>query len=253
MSDVTQRFSTRVEDYIKYRPGYPPGILSTLTEKCDLTPASIIADVGSGTGILSELFLKNGNVVYGIEPNQEMREAGERLLIHYANFWSVDARAEATTLPNASVDFITAAQAFHWFDPEQTRTEFTRILVPGGWVALIWNVRLTDTSPFLKAYEQMLHTYGTDYSDVHHRGDGAEERIATLFGGEPQLAIFPNSQSFDFNSLQGRLRSSSYTPQPGQTNYEPMLQALHSIFDEHQVNGRVVFEYETTLYYGQLT
>ncbi|HEX8220837.1 MAG TPA: class I SAM-dependent methyltransferase [Chloroflexia bacterium] len=251
MRDVTQRFSTRVENYVKYRPGYPPGVLDTLAAECGLTSASVIADVGSGTGILAEVFLSNGNTVYGIEPNREMREAAERLLLGYPNFHSLDARAEDTTLAGGSVDFVTAGQAFHWFQPSEARSEFQRILKAGGWVALAWNTRQTDTTPFLRAYEQMLNTYGTDYAEVHHRGNATEDVIEQFYGSPPQVASFPNSQSFDFQGLRGRLLSSSYTPEPGHPDHEPMLQALRAIFDEHQVGGRVIFEYETQLYYGQ--
>src|SRR4029453_17979120 len=126
MSDSIQRFSSRVEDYIKYRPSYPPALLDTLVTQCRLTPTAEVADIGSGTGLLSELFLRNGNRVYGVEPNREMREAGERLLSAYPSFVSVDGRAEATMLDDASVDFVTAGQAFHWFDPPHARREFMR-------------------------------------------------------------------------------------------------------------------------------
>ena len=165
----TTRFSSRVDDYVKYRPGYPGAILDFLRHECGLTRDSIIADVGSGTGKLTELFLKNGNQVFGIEPNQEMREAGERLLKPYPNFRSLAATAEATTLQNQSVDIITAGQAFHWFNRETTRQEFLRILKPGGWVALIWNDRHTTASPFLEAYEELLQKFSTDYRAVDHK------------------------------------------------------------------------------------
>lgn len=253
MPDVTQRFSTRVENYIKYRPAYPPGVLETLIESCRLTRDAVIADMGSGTGILSDVFLRNGNLVYGVEPNQEMREAAERLLFDYPNFHSLDARAEATTLPGASVDFVTAGQAYHWFDRDAARAEFVRILKPGGWVALIWNLRQTGTTPFLRAYEQLLNTYGTDYGEVHFRGDNTEDSLHDFYGADgPQLATFANSQYFDFEGLKGRVLSSSYTPEPGHPNHEPMLQALRAIFDEHQVDGKVTFKYDTRLYYGHL-
>ncbi|MDQ3927639.1 MAG: class I SAM-dependent methyltransferase [Chloroflexota bacterium] len=253
MPDVTQRFSTRVENYIKYRPHYPPEVLQTLQQRCGLTPASVIADVGSGTGILTEVFLRNGNLVYGIEPNQEMREAAERLLAAYPNFRSLDARAEAIGLPGESVDIVTAGQAYHWFDRAGARAEFARILKPGGWVALVWNLRQTGTTPFLRAYEHLLNTYGTDYSDVHFRGDDSEDSLHDFYGGDgPQVETFSNSQYFDYAGLEGRLLSSSYTPEPGHPNHQPMLAALKSIFDEHQVDGKVTFLYNTRLYYGRL-
>ena len=179
-TDPTRRFSSRVDNYIKYRPGYPSAVIDTLASECGLTEQLIVADVGSGTGILSELFLKHGNPVFGVEPNREMREAGERRLKQYPNFTSVNGTAEATTLPDRSMDFITAGQAFHWFDRIQTRKEFTRILKGGGWVALIWNDRHIDTSPFLCAYEELLHRYGTDCEALTHRNVDAAA-IAAFF------------------------------------------------------------------------
>ncbi|HEY8460745.1 MAG TPA: class I SAM-dependent methyltransferase [Blastocatellia bacterium] len=253
MTDVTQRFSSRVDNYIKYRPGYPNEIVDTLRNECGLTPDSVIADVGSGTGILAELFLKNGNEVYGVEPNREMREAAERLLKNYARFRSVAARAEETTLPERSVDFITAGQSFHWFDRERTRGEFARILKPRGWVVLIWNERAVTTTPFLAAYEQLLKNYSTDYERVDHRR--VDYGVVRDFFGSDQVELerFDNAQVFDYEGVKGRLLSSSYAPEAGHPNYEPMLAELERIFQAHQHEGKVVFEYVTQMYYGRLT
>src|SRR6266481_5895551 len=164
--DPTQRFANRVENYLRYRPRYPREIVDLLKNECSLGPESVIADLGSGTGFLAEMFLANGNLVYGVEPNGEMREAGEGLLQDYPRFKSVNSLAEATGLAAQSVDFVTAGQAFHWFDRSKCRAEFKRILRPGGWVVLVWNDRRTDSTPFLRAYEQLLHTYATDYAHV---------------------------------------------------------------------------------------
>ncbi|HEX8686675.1 MAG TPA: class I SAM-dependent methyltransferase, partial [Pyrinomonadaceae bacterium] len=196
--DPTTRFSSRVADYVKYRPGYPAEVLRLLEAECGLTAESVVADVGSGTGLLSELFLKNGNRVYGVEPNAEMREAGERLLAAYANFVSVDGRAEATTLEDGSVDFVTAGQAFHWFDPAGARREFARILRPGGWVVLAWNDRRTAGTPFLEGYERLLLEYGTDYREVSVKYM-EESSLSTLFGAaRMRTGDFVNEQVFDF-------------------------------------------------------
>ncbi|HEU5014136.1 MAG TPA: class I SAM-dependent methyltransferase, partial [Roseiflexaceae bacterium] len=210
--DSTQRFSSRVENYVKYRPSYPQEIIAALQQACGLTSDSIVADVGSGTGIFAELLLRNGNTVYGIEPNQAMRAAGEQLLQHFPRFHSVNGTAEATTLPAQSVDFITAGQAFHWFDPDRARREFARILRPGGWVALIWNERRSDSTPFLRDYEQLLRTYGTDYEASKHTNFDAE-LIRAFFAPNPMfMQTFENQQRFDYDGLRGRLLSSSYTP-----------------------------------------
>jgi len=249
--DAVRRFSNRVDDYSKYRPGYPRAIIDFLSAECGLTPDAVIADVGSGTGILSEVFLKHGNRVFGVEPNREMRIAGERLLADYARFTSVEGSAEATSLPDQSIDFITAAQAFHWFDRERARAEFARILKAGGWVLLLWNERRTDGTAFLRDYEGLLLTYGTDYKEVRH--ENVYEDIAAFFAPQNfELKSFENQQVFDYEGLKGRLLSSSYVPAPGQPHFNEMLDALSLIFEAHQQNGRVVVEYDTRVYYGAL-
>jgi ubiquinone/menaquinone biosynthesis C-methylase UbiE len=249
--DPVKRFSTRADNYAKYRPGYPAGVIDILNESCGLREASIIADVGSGTGIITELFLKNGNRVFAIEPNAAMRAIAERLLIAYPKFVSVDGSAEATILAQQSVDFVVAAQAFHWFDRRQARLEFLRILKPNGWVVLIWNERRLDSTPFLRAYEDLLLRYGTDYQKVRHENIASE--IADFFGPSGfQLMNLENYQHFDFDSLKGRVLSSSYTPEPAHPNFEPLLSELQEIFGANQKDGTVSFEYETKVYYGHL-
>jgi SAM-dependent methyltransferase len=155
MTNPTQRFSSRVTNYVKYRPSYPAAIIGLLMAECGLMTDSIVTDIGSGTGLLAKLFLKVGKHVLGIEPNREMREAGEQLLRGYERFSSIAATAEATTLPEHSVDFIPAEQAFHWFDEARVGAEFARILKPNGWIVLIWNERRLASTPFLRAYEQL--------------------------------------------------------------------------------------------------
>lgn len=251
-TDSVGRFTSRVEDYARYRPTYPRAVIELLACECGLTPDSRVADVGSGTGLSSEPFLQNGNMVYGVEPNPQMREAAERLLARYEKFVSVDGRAEATTLDDESVDFVVAGQAFHWFDIEGARREFERVLAPGGWVVVVWNERRTDSTPFLAAYEEMLLKYGTDYREVSHKY-ADEELIHPFFGeGGARLKVFENRQVFDFESLKGRVRSASYTPEPGHPDFEPMMKRLSEIFDEHAERGRVAFEYETKLFYARL-
>jgi SAM-dependent methyltransferase len=252
MTNHLNRFSTRVENYIKYRPGYPAETLDILQRDCGLTAASLIADVGSGTGILSELFLRNGNKVFGIEPNTPMRTAGEQLLNAFENFVSIDGAAEATTLEPHSVDFITAAQAFHWFKRSEARSEFKRILKPEGSVVLIWNERLIDSTAFLRDYEGLLLRYGTDYQEIRH--ENVEPEIADFFAPASfQLKSLPNFQHFDFEAFKGRVYSSSYAPEPGHINFEPMVSSLEELFNAHNQDGIVTFEYETKIYYGHLT
>jgi SAM-dependent methyltransferase len=226
-------------------------VLDLFRAECGLTPAAVVADVGSGTGLLTRLFLAQGYRVFGVEPNREMRAAGERLLAAYPNFISADGTAEATTLPAACADLVTAAQAFHWFDRAAARVEFGRILRPGGWAALIWNERRCAASPLAAAYERLIAAYGSDYAAVNYDNVGPAD-LAAFFGGEYRQARFDNQQVFDFEGLKGRLLSASYAPEPGDPRYEPMLADLQAIFDAHQVGGAVVFEYDTRVYYGQI-
>ena len=248
----TGRFSDRVESYVRYRPHYPGQILNTLTDECGFTADSIVADIGSGTGILAKLFLENGNTVYGVEPNDEMRQAGEQFLQNFSNFKSVKGKAENTILPVNSVNFVTAGQAFHWFDRQKCKVEFKRILAESGWLVLIWNDRLLHANSFLKDYESLLHTHGTDYDKVQHRSIN-NQLVQPVFGSNRfSLSTFKNSQTLDYEGLQGRLLSSSYVPNRDQPGHGPMINALRRVFDEHQINGEVRFEYETKMFYGQL-
>lgn len=251
--DPKSRFSSRVEDYIRYRPGYPPAVIETLAAACGLAPGWRVADIGSGTGLLTRLFLDLGCRVWGVEPNDAMRAAGERLLAAYPGFTSLAGSAEETGLPDASMDMVAAGQAFHWFDPQRARVEFLRILRPGGWAALVWNGRRPDSSPFMRDYEALLREFATDYREVNHRNVEEDlETIPAFFGGPFHRARFDNRQQFDFAGLRGRLLSSSYAPEAGHPNHEPMLAALRRVFDAHQRDGRVSFEYDTQLYYGRL-
>ncbi len=251
-TDAKQRFSSRVADYVRYRPGYPTEAITLLHAECGLRSGHAIADIGSGTGFLSELFLKNGNRVYGIEPNEAMRQAGEEYLASYDSFVSIDASAEATTLNDASVDFVTAGQAFHWFEPAAARREFQRILKPAGWVVVMWNDRQMDT-PFATAYEDLLVKYGTDYTRVREAYPEAESMQTFFAGGSVSQRDLHNSQEMELEGLAGRLRSSSYAPQEGNANYAPMMAAVEELFQANQVNGRVRMEYATHVYFGQLT
>jgi SAM-dependent methyltransferase len=245
--DSKTRFSSRVDNYAKYRPGYPPEIIDFLGSEEILTPDKVVADIGSGTGFLTKLFLQNGNFTYGVEPNADMRAAGEAYLSEFANFQSVDGAAENTTLEDKSVDIITAGQAFHWFDLEPTRTEFVRILKPGGHVVLIWNDRKTVDDPFGEAYESLIQTYATDCA-----GSGARKEMEWFFAPEQaHVAMFPNVQFLDYDSLKGRLLSASYIPMEG-PRFDEMLAELEGIFIRNQHDGIVAMNYETTMYYGRL-
>lgn len=251
MSDTVERFSNRVENYVKYRPDYPREIIPFLAANCGLTLASVVADVGCGTGISSRMFLENGNRVIGVEPNAVMRDAAVEQLADFARFSIVDGTSTETTLPDASVDLVTAAQAFHWFEPDGTRREFARILKPGGCVVLIWNIRQLDTTPFLTEYEAFLQRFGNDYNFVRHENI-TDREISAFFGREYGMSTFPNVQVFDFEGLKGRMLSSSYMPDENSPIYGTMIEELQALFAKHAESGRIKVFYDTNVYFSQL-
>ena len=253
MIDPKQRFSNRVADYVRFRPSYPREVLRVLESDAGLTPAAIVADVGSGTGISAKLFLDQGNTVYGVEPNREMRAAAEKFLAGNSQFHSVDGSAEQTTLPNESVDYVVASQAFHWFDRVKARQEFVRILRPGGWVVLMWNVRRIGTTPFLCDYEGLLREFAIDYTQVDHKR--VDDQVIQKFFAPStyQFRSVANSQSLDMKGLIGRVTSSSYMPAEGHSRYPAMLPGIERLFWQHEKNGQVRIDYDTTLYFGQLS
>lgn len=248
----TERFTHTVDNYTKYRPSYPQEVITLLQEQCGLTKNSIVADVGSGTGIFTQLLLEQGCDVYAIEPNQAMREGAEQPLSRYKNFHSLNGTAENTLLTENFADIITVATAFHWFKIKETKKEFQRILKPQGWVVLLWNVRDQKSSPLLRDYEQLLIKYAIDYSKHFAEKSGDEERDAFFGDNKINSAMFSYAQYFDFTGLQGRLLSTSYAPTPEHPHYQPMLSELKIIFDKYQKNGQVEFLYQTQVYYGHL-
>ena len=250
VSDSVERFSNRVDDYVKYRPSYPTEILDVFRDEMGLTSESVVADIGSGTGISSKLFLDNGNTVFGVEPNAKMRAAAAEFLAPYANFYSIDGTSTKTNLFNASVDIVIAAQAFHWFDPEPTRAEFRRILKPRGWVALMWNERQLNTTPFLVDYEQMLLKYASDYTKVRHDNIN-ETTLSAFFEGDFHTATFANRQVLDFDGIKGRVSSSSYMPAESESRYSAMVEELRSLFDKHAESDRISVFYDTNVFYKQ--
>jgi len=250
VENALTRFSNRVQDYIRYRPGYPQAVMDCLRDEFGLRPQLVVADIGSGTGISAGLLLDNGHRVIAVEPNADMRAAAESQCGSNGLFQSVAAPAEATTLPDASVDWIVAAQAFHWFDVEKCRVEFRRILKHGGFVALLWNDRRNDT-PFLEGYVALLKEYAIDYEAIDHRHAESDGRIERLFAPrEPVRRVFANHQDFDFDGLRGRVLSSSYMPTAEHPRFNEMIQALRDLYGRHQTGDRVRFAYDTKLFVG---
>jgi ubiquinone/menaquinone biosynthesis C-methylase UbiE len=251
-SAPTERFSDRVDDYIKYRPHYSRDVVEALREACGLQPEHTIVDVGCGTGLLAIIFLEAGNPVIGVEPNAQMRRAGAEYLKSFASFRMVYGSAEATTLPAQYADFVIAGQAFHWFQPDATRQEFARIVKPGGWVVLVWHDRDTEATPFLRAYEEFLVRYSTDYTTVAHNKVANYAALERFYAPDRMnLIVQDTEQVFDLDGLRGRLLSSSYAPREG-PQAERMLEALPLLFEQYEQGGRVILRYKTRIYYGHL-
>ena len=250
--DNTHRFSGKAEVYARFRPGYPVAILRHLESRRGFAPRSVVADVGSGTGKLTEIFLENGNTVFAVEPNLDMRREAERLFSTDPRFHSIDATAEATSLEPASVDLIAAGQAFHWFDPDRAKIEFRRILRPGGCVLLVWNDHDTAASAFLQDYDAFLKGYSRETVRAEGQRRPEAEVIRDFLASDYQKADIPNSQEFDFPGLWGRYRSASYSL-PDDDPRQPEARArLEEIFGKHQAGGRVSFPMRTVMHYGSI-
>ena len=248
-----ERFSNRVENYVRYRPAYPAAVLAVLREEIGFAPTWKVADVGSGTGISAELLLKNGNEVFAVEPNGPMRAAAERLLSGYERFHSVVGSAEETTLPANSVDAVVAAQAFHWFDPLAFGAECRRILKPGAWAVLLWNARRLAATSFLRDYEALIKKYATDYAQVRHENVDAA-RLDLFFGkGRWQKRVVDNAQRLTLEGLRGRTLSSSYVPAAGDPAQRLLLDELDVLFVREALEDRVVIEHDAEIYFGQLS
>jgi ubiquinone/menaquinone biosynthesis C-methylase UbiE len=255
MKSPTKRFSDRVSYYVRSRPKYPAALLRFFQSELGLSPEDSVADIGSGTGFLTELFVRNGNPTFAVEPNQPMRTAAEEYLAEWSNFHSIDGTAENTTLPDASVALITAGQAAHWFNMDLASKEFVRILKPGGYVALVWNERVVGGSPFMDEYEKLVERYGQADGLPRVRqgdagGDGSVQRLFGLSGY--QVRQFENPQMLDREGMIDRLTSSSYMPLPADAGYAEMIKSAQALFDKHQQNQSVRILHEARVYFGIL-
>lgn len=251
MMRASERFSSRVDDYARYRPSYPPPAVALLRQRCGLVPGAVVADLGSGTGILTALLLECGAEVFAVEPNGPMRAAAEAQLSHLPRFHSVAGSAEDTTLAPASVDLLVAGQAFHWFDPQRARIEALRVARPGAWGALLWNERPPGATPFLADYEALLRRYAPEYTRITaSRADVGTMR--GFLGAAMEVGTFANQQVLDFEGLKGRLMSSSYAPEPASPAFEPMIGKLQEVFARHERGGRITMPYSTLVYFAAL-
>lgn len=246
----TSRFSNRAENYAKYRPGYPNELFNFIEKTIELQSTASIVDIGSGTGLFAEPLLHRGYSVVCIEPNEDMQKAGEARLSKYPLFQSFRTTAEDTGLTAQSADLITIAQTFHWLDPVAAQIECKRILKPGGQVILAWN-RQSNKTDFEKKYSALRAKYR-----IMEKGPvQVEPEVITEFFAPQQatLKLFPNEQLLDFEALKGQLLSKSYVPLPGHDLYDDMITDLIKLFVGYNDNGLVRINYETLLYWGQLS
>lgn len=251
MSDSTQRFSSRVDNYARYRPSYAQAAIELLRARCGLTHGAAVADVGSGTGILTEQLLARGAQVSAVEPNDRMRGAAEARLGSRAGFHSIAGTAETTSLAAESIELYVAGQAFHWFAPAAARREALRIVKPGGFGALLWNEHPPEGSAFLDGYQALLLRCAAEFEGIAARRSD-EPAMRDFFGGAMECATFANPQVYSFEALRGRLMSSSYAPETGHPKHEPLMSGLRALFDAHARDGVVEFPYRTLVYFARL-
>lgn len=247
MTDPKQRFSDRVADYIKYRPKYPKEVLDVLKRDIYFSSDDTVADIGAGTGFLTELFLDNGNYTYAVEPNEAMRTACNSLYGMDTLLKIVDGSAEMTQLANQTIDLIVAGTAFHWFDAIETKKEFTRILKPEGHILLVWNIR-KDDAPFTAGYEEILRRQIPEYAASQHRKFDPELIRDFLHPRQMKKQVLANNQSFDWEGFKGRALSSSFMPKQGLLHDE-VLSEMHDLYHRYEENGQVAFQYDTIMYY----
>lgn len=252
MIDSKERFSNRVNNYVKYRPTYPQQCINYLFSSIGMNKDSIVADIGSGTGIFSKLIVDRVKKVYGVEPNNEMRMASQQYLRENNNFEDVNASSENTTLDDISIDFITCAQSFHWFDMAKVKLEFRRILKPSGRVILVWNTRLGDVDKFSRGYELLIEKYSTDYEKVNHKNLKNKDFMEFFKDEKYTKMEFQNYQKVDFSGLKGRTLSSSYMPMKNEKNYKLLILDLHELFDNNKIDETVNIKYSTEIYVGQV-
>ena len=252
MQKPSDRFTQTVQDYVKINPFYLEDVLRFLVDECQLSKHRTIAGIGTGTGFVSRLLLEYGNVVYGVEANPLMRDTMIEEFRRYPSFSGVDGTAENTSLDNKSIDIIMAGTAFHWFDLEKTKAEFKRVLKPQGWVLLIWNVRNPFKTDFLIDYENYILKHGKDFRKGNENKTD-DDLIQDFFRPfEAKVKSFTNIQQFNWEGLVGKLSSTSHCLKPDDANYEEMLRELRDLYEKHQLNGLVDFEYVTNMYYGHL-
>ena len=253
MLEPTRHFSKKAENYMKYRWRYPKEVLDYLKSSVGLQKSWNIADIGYGTGILTKILLDNGNNVIGVEPNDDMRNAGEEYLKDYSNFVSMNAKAEESKIKDNSLELITVAQAIHWFNPEKTKIEFNRILKDNGIIFIIFNRRSKERSDFIIDYDNINKKYNKDFKYTNNNPSNGNLIINYLLDDKIHYHSIDNKISEGFESFKGGFLSASFIPDETSENYTEMINELKDIFDKHKNNDKITFEYSTEIYWGHLS
>ena len=249
--DNTIKFTGKAAVYAKARPNYAMEFIEYLYNDVGMNSSSVIADIGSGTGILSKALLEKGSVVYCVEPNNDMRETAENNLSNFSNFHSVRGKAENTTLRAGSVDFIVVAQAFHWFDVESFRVECQRILKPNGKVILVWNTRV-NTSELVKENALICKKYCPNFVGFSGGDEHKDDNIASFFKEDFEDRRFSNDLQFDKIKFVERCLSASYSLKETDSDYKSYISELEALFEKYSVNDILTMPNETTAYIGQV-
>lgn len=247
----TKKFSGKAENYSSGRPAYADGLIDMLYETQGFSPRSVIADIGCGTGIFTKQLVERGSLVYGVEPNDDMRRAAVENLAGYENFRPLGGTAEHTTLEENSVDFITAAQAFHWFDLPSFRTECRKILRPDGKVFLIWNMRDGDAE-INRLCADIFAEYCPDFKGFSGGIEREDRRISAFFGGNSRTAAFDHPLVYDREKFIRRSLSASYSLTESDGRFAQYLQRLYALFDRKSRNGVLTIPNQTTVYFGKI-
>lgn len=249
--DNTKLFSGKAEDYSRARPGYANEFIEYLYNKIGINKKSVIADIGSGTGKFSRYLLDMGSRVFCVEPNEDMRKISERELSSYSNFISVIGEAGNTTLKDNSMDFITVAQAFHWFDIEKFRLESRRILKPRGKVILVWNSRDINNIVNKVSYE-IYKRYCTDFNGLSGGIIKDDARIDKFFYSRYERIEFENNLHYNRENFIRRSLSSSYSLNPDDEKYDEYIKEIENVFDKYSCDGIIEIGNNTVGYIGEV-
>jgi SAM-dependent methyltransferase len=248
--DPAARFGPRASDYERHRPSYPRALFDALAPPLAPPPGALVADVGAGTGLFTAALLDRGYRVVAVEPNDAMRASAERRLGSRPGFSAAPGRAEATGLPDGSVDFVAAAQALHWFSAPAAAAELRRIARPPRPALFVWNVGDRTASAFMRAYFDLAAEFAP--GTAFHDDESSFTPLVEVYAPGATVRDFPQEQSLDLDGLVGRLRSAASAPSPGEPRHEAMVARLKALFDAHQRDDRVTIAYRTIAYFGRL-